>query len=91
MKLNQDKHIKKDKRQLRVRKQERTKQTILTKAEKFFSEKPMNQVSLEDIAEAAFVSRTTLYNYFKNKDEIFFTLGRQTFKKMNEDIKKNYS
>ncbi|MFX1248142.1 MAG: TetR/AcrR family transcriptional regulator [Promethearchaeota archaeon] len=90
MALNQDKHIEKEKRQLRVRKKERTKQTILTEAEKFFSEKPMNEVSLEDIAEAAFVSRTTLYNYFQNKDEIFFTLGMQAFKKMNEDIKKNF-
>ena len=88
---NQDKHIEKNKRQLRVRKKERTKKEILTEAEKFFSEKPMREVSLEDIAEAAFVSRTTLYNYFQNKDEIFFTLGMQAFKKMNEDIKKKFS
>ncbi len=89
MALNKYKDIKKDKRQLRVRKQERTKQAILTEAEKFFSERPMNEVSLEDIADAAFVSRTTLYNYFQNKDEIFFNLGKQAFKDLNEYIEKN--
>jgi len=59
------------KMKLRARKKENTRQAILAAAEKFFSEKPFDEVILEDIAEAAFVSRTTLYNYFKNKDAIF--------------------
>jgi AcrR family transcriptional regulator len=90
MTQNQDKHLKKDKKQLRVRKKERTKQEILKAAEKFFSEKPMSEVSLEDIAEAAFVSRTTVYNYFKNKDEIFFSIGTQAYKEANELIEKDF-
>ncbi len=69
------------KMKLRTRKKEKTRQAILAAAEKFFSEKPFDEVILEDIAEAAFVSRTTLYNYFKNKDAIFFGLG---FEKMEE-------
>ena len=90
MVLNQDKDSKKDKRQLRVRKKERTKQEILKAAEEFFSDNPMSEVSIEDIAEAAFVSRTTVYNYFKNKDEIFFTVGTQTYEEANEFLENNF-
>jgi AcrR family transcriptional regulator len=77
-------------KQLRVRKKERTEQAILIAAEEFFSKRPMDEVSLEEIAEAAFVSRTTLYNYFKNKDAIFFELGIRQFIDVNEYNEENY-
>ena len=73
-------------KQLRYRKKERTKKEILTVAEKFYSEKSINEVLLEDIAEAAFVSRTTIYNYFKNKDDVLFAVGNKVFKELNETI-----
>jgi AcrR family transcriptional regulator len=76
------------KKQLRYRKKERTKEEILAIAEKFYSEKPINEVLLEDIAEAAFVSRTTIYNYFKNKDDVIFAVGNKVFSKLNETIAK---
>lgn len=78
------------KKKLRVRKKEKTRQAILAAAEEFFSKKPMNEVSLEEIAEAAFVSRTTLYNYFKNKDAIFFGLGIQMFDDANTRYEEIY-
>lgn len=78
-------------RKLRARKKERTRQAIHTAAEKFFSEKPFNEVILEDIAEAAFVSRTTLYNYFKNKDAIFFGIGIEHFEELINLYGANYS
>ena len=74
------------KKPLRYRKKERTKEEILAVAEKFYSEKPFNEVLLEDIAEAAFVSRTTIYNYFKNKDDVLFAVGNKVFKELNEAI-----
>ncbi|MFX1605398.1 MAG: TetR/AcrR family transcriptional regulator [Promethearchaeota archaeon] len=88
MTTNQDKAPKKKK--LRARKKERTEQTILNAAEEFFSKSPMDEVNLEEIAEAAFVSRTTLYNYFKNKDAIFFELGIRQFKDINDYNEENY-
>jgi AcrR family transcriptional regulator len=72
------------KKQLRVRKKERTKQVILAKAEEFFAKKQMDDVSIEDVAEAAFISRTTIYNYFKNKDAIFFAVGNKIFRDLNQ-------
>ena len=76
----------KKKNNLRDRKKERTKEEILAVAETFYSKKPINEVLLEDIAEAAFVSRTTIYNYFKNKDDVFFAVGKKVFKELNETI-----
>ena len=85
MKLIQN-NASKEKKQLRDRKKERTKEEILAVAEKFYSKKPINEVLLEDIAEAAFVSRTTIYNYFKNKDDVFFAVGKKVFKELNETM-----
>lgn len=78
------------KKKLRVRKKERTEQAILDAALEFFSKKPMDEINLEEIAEAAFVSRTTLYNYFKNKDAIFFKLGIRQFADINNYNEENY-
>ena len=72
------------KKQLRVRKKERTKQVILAKADEFFAKKQMEDVSIEDIAEAAFISRTTIYNYFRNKNAIFFAVGNKVFQDLNQ-------
>ncbi|MFW9993307.1 MAG: TetR/AcrR family transcriptional regulator [Candidatus Odinarchaeota archaeon] len=80
----------KKKQKLRDRKKERTRKAILAAAARFFSENPVNEVSVEDIADSAFVSRTTVYNYFKNKDEIFFGLGTQFFTEVNEALDKNF-
>jgi len=76
----------KEKRQLRYRKKERTRGEILAVAERFYSEKPANEVLLEDIAEAAFVSRTTIYNYFENKNAVFFAVGNKVIRELNEKI-----
>ena len=73
-------------RPLRDRKKERTREEILSVAEKFYSKKAKNEVLLEDIAEAAFVSRTTIYNYFRNKDDVFFAVGNKVIKQLNEEI-----
>lgn len=86
MKTNPSDASKTKKKQLRVKKKERTKKFILDAAEEFYSKKPMTEVSLDDIAEVVFVSRTTIYNYFKNKDDVFFAIGSRVFKHLNETI-----
>ncbi len=72
--------------QLRYRKKERTREEILAVAERFYSEKPANEILLEDIAEAAFVSRTTIYNYFENKNAVFFAVGKKVIRELNERV-----
>lgn len=78
------------KKKLRDRKKEATEHAILKAAEEAFSKSSMDDVNLEEIAEAAFVSRTTLYNYFKNKDAIFFEIGIHQFTDINDYNEENY-
>ena len=75
-----------DRRQLRTRKKERTRNTIIEEATKLFAEKPFDDVSLEDIAEASFVSRQTLYNYFNNKEDVHYAVGNKLYSRENEEI-----
>lgn len=68
---------------LRSRKKERTRNTIIAEATIFFAEKPYDDVIVDEVAAAAFISRKTLYNYFKNKEELFFAVGNQVYKREN--------
>ena len=47
------------------------KKSILDTVEKLFSEKGIRQTTMDDIAKAADYSKSTLYVYFKSKDEIY--------------------
>lgn len=50
---------------------ENRKQHIIDKAKTIFSEKGFSGTGLREIAEKAGVSTGNIYNYFKNKEEIF--------------------
>ncbi len=55
---------------------EKRKEEISRKALSVFVEKGYYNTSLADISERCGIGRTTLYRYFKNKDEIFqFTIA----------------
>lgn len=53
----------------------RTKKIILDAAKELFSEKGFDSITMEEIADLAALSRATLYNYFKTKEEIYFNIG----------------
>ena len=78
----------KDKCKLRTRKKEHTRNTIIDEAIKLFNEKPYDDVLLEDIADAAFISRQTLYNYFNNKEDIHYAVGHKIYGEENEAVEK---
>src|SRR5450756_1195684 len=52
----------------------RTRQAILDAAVNTFQAKGLHDTSVDDIAEAAGVSRATLYQYFESRDELFAEL-----------------
>ena len=52
------------------RRQERTRQSIIDAATERFAEKSIGTVSVEEIIEAADVSRGTFYKLFKSKEEV---------------------
>lgn len=58
----------------RLREKEQRKQTILKTAERIFAEKGFNETPMDEIAEAAELSKGTLYLYFKSKEELAFAI-----------------
>ncbi|GAA3836901.1 TetR family transcriptional regulator [Streptomyces coacervatus] len=55
---------------LRERKKERTRETISATAVRLFLDKGFDQVSITEVAEAAEVSRRTLFAYFPTKEDL---------------------
>jgi AcrR family transcriptional regulator len=56
---------------------------ILQSAHKLFIDRGFEEVSIRNIAEAIEYSPATIYLYFKDKNDIFFALHTEAFKKFN--------
>lgn len=56
---------------------------ILQSAHKLFIDRGFEEVSIRNIAEAIEYSPATIYLYFKDKNEIFYALHGEAFKKFN--------
>ena len=69
----------------RQREREQRLQTILAAAEALFAREGYHKTGMERIADEAEVSVGTVYFYFKNKEELLFTL----LKEMNANLKYN--
>jgi AcrR family transcriptional regulator len=66
------------------RDREEMRETILQSAHHLFLDKGFDEVSIRNIAEAIEYSPATIYLYFKDKNEIFYALHGEAFKKFNE-------
>lgn len=55
------------------------KQLILERAKHLFSQKGYYNTQISDIVDDAKIARGTVYQYFKNKDDIFITLIRNYY------------
>lgn len=62
---------------LRARKKAETRQRIADVATTMFVARGFDNVSVAEIAEAADVSKVTVFNYFPRKEDIFFDRGPQ--------------
>src|SRR4051812_47064011 len=62
---------------LRERKKAETRQRIADVATAMFVERGFDNVPITEIAEAADVSKVTVFNYFPRKEDIFFDRGPQ--------------
>jgi AcrR family transcriptional regulator len=57
---------------LRERKKRATRQLISDIATRLFTERGFEQVTIDDVAAAANVSKMTVFNYFPRKEDLFF-------------------
>jgi len=62
------------------------KDEILKAALKLFAQKGYYQTSISEIAEAAEFSIGTLYGFFKNKEELFFTMFRGVLEEIAGEV-----
>ncbi|MFA0832828.1 MAG: TetR/AcrR family transcriptional regulator [Methanobacterium formicicum] len=67
---------------------EKRRRDILNAAEKLFFSKGYENVSLKDISKEVKFSRSTIYLYFENKEELFFAIVLRGIRIRNEMIKK---
>lgn len=65
------------------------KSAILRAAEEMVKGRRFHEVTMEDVARAAHVSKGTIYNYFRDKDELFFQLATEGFDELCELLGKH--
>ena len=74
------------------REKEQRRYDIINAARKLFADKDFDEVSMDKIAEDMGLGKSTLYNYFKNKEALYFAIelrGVQIWVEMvKEELKK---
>ena len=66
----------------RERKKERTRTQIVEAAEDLYNVKPFDEVTMDEIAERADLSRGTIYNHFKSREQLILELGINNIRKI---------
>jgi AcrR family transcriptional regulator len=72
---------------LRERKKAETRQRIADVATRMFVERGFDNVTVSEIAEAADVSKVTVFNYFPRKEDIFFDRFPQAADLLTEAVR----
>ncbi|MDX1903831.1 MAG: helix-turn-helix domain-containing protein, partial [Thermonemataceae bacterium] len=60
-------------------KQMETKERILAKSEELFMRYGIRSITMDDIARELAVSKKTIYQHFKDKDELVYQMGLRHF------------
>lgn len=64
------------------------KEEIISACEKLYMTMSFKDISIKEIANETSFTRTSIYNYFKTKEEIFLALLQKEYQKWNEDLYK---
>jgi AcrR family transcriptional regulator len=74
----------------RRQKRERMRKIIIRAAQEAFTTQPYDSVNMDDIADKALLSRATLYNYFDTKETLYFEIGIENYKQMQQILPRIY-
>ncbi len=74
-----------EKKQVDVRREE-----IINACEELYKKENFKDITLKQIGEKTTFSRTSIYNYFQTKEEIFLALFQREYEKWIEDLNKIY-
>lgn len=72
---------------LRERKRKHTSEQILRSARDLFTLKPFDEVTMDELASHASVSKPTLYNYFRGKEDIYFAIAVRGVEKKLQNLR----
>src|SRR5262245_1524278 len=72
---------------MRERKKAQTRQRIADVATDMFIKRGFDNVTISEIAEAADVSKVTVFNYFPRKEDIFFDRGPQALQLLTAAVR----
>lgn len=70
------------------REKEQRRQDIIDAAEKVIFSKGLQQATMDEVAEAAELSKGTLYLYFKSKEELYLAISKRGMRIMREMFEK---
>jgi len=73
---------------LRARKKIRTREALIEAATRLFLEKGFDSTTVDEIAEAAMVSRSTLFRYFSTKEALVFPKQRKRIDQLHSLLTK---
>lgn len=62
------------------------KEEIISAAQKLYQTKNFKDITLKDIAKLTTFTRTSIYNYFQTKEEIFLTLHKTEYERWCQDL-----
>lgn len=71
-------------------KKDNTEEKILKSAEKMFLKNGFTETSMRDIASDSGIGLSNIYNYFKNKDEIFCKIVNPVVSKFEDMLNEHY-
>ena len=69
---------------IREKKKELTRKTIMEKGFELFTERGIESVTMQEIADASLVGRATLFNYFNSKVDLVIAIGSWKWKEYIE-------
>ncbi|RPI05559.1 MAG: TetR/AcrR family transcriptional regulator [Ignavibacteriae bacterium] len=72
----------------KVREKEHRKEEILDAAKKVFFEKGLSAATMDEIAEAAELSKGTLYLYYKSKEDMYLGVMMRGMEELYEDFER---
>lgn len=64
------------------------KDEIMNACEKLYQKKIFKEITLQDISRETSFTRTSIYNYYETKEEIFLELFEREYRKWSRDIEK---
>ena len=66
---------------------EARREEIINACEKLYQTKSFREITIKEIGNATSFTRTSIYNYFQTKEEIFLALLKREYKLWNSALK----